>query len=156
MREYFLEDGCHNVAAEFCLRSGNDSDTLLGVEDGVVDGWVAEEMIEELCNLTRGEILVVERRFIAHRNHSIVEISLDELGSLIREFSSGSIRRHYGSSEDEAFERAQVDAVAKPQQVKVAKDVAVALVDRISEAVGEEGVVCEALGFLDEKSERER
>ena len=91
---------------------------------------------------------------LAQRKRRIVKVHANHCGGLCSELPSRG-RCNDRGRENESFERAKANPVRKFDQVKVAEDVALALIYAISEAVGEEGVVGKALDLLDEKPEGE-
>lgn len=95
---------------------------------------------------------MVETRMLAQRQHGVLKLQTNDIDGLHCEVSSNR-RRHEGRREDEPLEGPEADSVDETREVKVAEDVALAFIYAISEAVCEEGVVCEALDLLDEKPE---
>lgn len=98
---------------------------------------------------------MIEGGVLTEREHGVLEIDADDGRRLLGELLAGRVGRD-GRGEDETLEGTEADAVSEANEVEVAEDVGVAAIERISEAVGEEGVACEPLGLLDEQAERER
>ena len=153
-RENLLQNGCHDLRAVLCLCGNDERLTLLAIENRCVCGRVREEIAEKLADLARVDISVVEGGVLTQREHGVVKIHAYNRRSLVGELlTHGS--RDDGTGQHEALQRSQADAVCEAHEVKVAKDVALALVDAVAEAVRKEGVAGETLCLLDEEAEGE-
>lgn len=119
-----------------CLRSGNERLPLGRIQRRRVHGGTVEQIREQLRDLARGEICVIERGVSAEREHGVLEIDADDGPRLLREVLAGRLGGD-GGGEDEALEGAEADAVCEADEVEVAEDVVGVPVEGVSEAVGE-------------------
>lgn len=97
---------------------------------------------------------MVKARPLAERQHCILKVHAYDGRGLICQFLAHGCGSD-GRDENEAFEGPQADTVRKPHEVEVTEYITLAFVDALAEAVREEWVAGEALGFLYEQAESE-
>lgn len=98
---------------------------------------------------------MIEGGMLAEREHRVLKVDADNRSRLICKFFAHR-RRDDGTGKNEALKRPQTDPISEANKVKVAKNIAITLVDAIAEAVGEKWITGKTLGFLHEKTKCQR
>ena len=154
IRKDTLKNGRHNLSSVFGLRSEHNGLSLSGIENWRV-GWTLREKVrEQLADLVGAEICMVERGLLTQRKRRILEVYTDYGRSLGGELPPSRCSDD-GRGENEPFEWTKTDSVCELYEVEVAKHVSLTAINAISKPVCEEGITCEALGFLNQQAEGE-
>lgn len=108
-----LQDWRCNFRPILCLRSNHESLALGGIQGWRIRWTLGEEICEQLRNLIRVEIRMVERRMLTEREDGILEVHAYHGRRLGGELPARR-RGNDGGREDEPLQRPQADPVRKP------------------------------------------